>query len=79
MPDTASDTCLVRIGETDGEPVDVSDAVFTIAAPSSDYIMVTSPNGGEAWTVDSSKNITWTTTGTVGIVKIDYSIDGGSN
>lgn len=42
-------------------------------------ITVTSPNGGENWTVGSSNNITWSTAGTVGNVKIQYSIDGGSN
>jgi|GEM_PF-620759 len=40
-------------------------------------ITVTSPNGGENWVADSSHPITWTTSGTVGNVKIDYSIDNG--
>ena len=41
-------------------------------------ITVTSPNGGELWEVNSTKNFTWSSTGTVGNVKIEYSIDNGS-
>jgi hypothetical protein len=42
-------------------------------------ITVDSPNGGESWQVGTSHPITWTTTGTVGNVKVSYSIDNGSN
>lgn len=41
-------------------------------------ITVTSPNGGENWTVGSSRTITWTSTGTVGNVKIIYTTNNGS-
>jgi hypothetical protein len=30
VPDTTSDSCLVRITDTDGNPSDTSDAVFKI-------------------------------------------------
>jgi len=75
IPDEPSDSCLVRVSDTDGSPSDVSDAVFTIWTPS---ITVTSPNGGEGWEVDSLYNITWTSNGTSGNVKIEYSINTGS-
>ena len=39
---------------------------------------VTSPNGGETWTVGTHHNITWTTSGSIPDVKIDYSTDNGS-
>ncbi|HLP61569.1 MAG TPA: hypothetical protein VK186_22200 [Candidatus Deferrimicrobium sp.] len=42
-------------------------------------ITVTSPNGGERWMVGSSHAITWTTTGTVANVKIEYSRSKGSS
>jgi len=42
-------------------------------------ISVTSPNGGESWHAGSTHNITWSTSGDVGPVKIEYSLDGGSN
>ncbi len=40
-------------------------------------ITLTSPNGGENWEVNSIHNITWTTTGSVGNVHIEYSINNG--
>jgi hypothetical protein len=42
-------------------------------------IAITSPNGGEKWDVGSSHLITWTTEGTVGNVKIEYSADNGTS
>ncbi|MCE1190082.1 MAG: T9SS type A sorting domain-containing protein [Ignavibacteria bacterium] len=41
-------------------------------------ITVTAPNGGENLTVGASQNITWTSTGTIANVKIDYTTDNGS-
>ena len=40
-------------------------------------ITVTSPDGDEIWEVGSTQTITWTSTGTVGKVKIEYSTDNG--
>lgn len=42
-------------------------------------ITVTSPNGGESWEAGSTHNITWTSTGIVGNVKIEYSTDNGNS
>jgi RHS repeat-associated protein len=77
VPDTASGDCLVRVSETDDDPVDVSDGVFTIAAPSSDYITVTSPNGGEVLSAGGSFDITWDSSGAFPYVNIEYSVDNG--
>jgi hypothetical protein len=77
IPDTPSDTCLVRITDTDGSPSDTSDAVFTISSIPS--ITVGSPNGGEDWQVDSTYDITWTSINTSGGVQIEYSTDSGSS
>jgi len=76
IPDANSENCLVKIGDTDGSPSDVSDAVFTISPP---YITVVSPNGGEDWYVGSGYNIAWTSSGTSGNVKIEYSTNNGSS
>jgi hypothetical protein len=76
-PDTASDVCLVRVSEMDDDPVDASDAVFTIAAPSSDYIMVTSPDGGEVLSAGGTFDIAWDSSGAFPYVNIEYSIDDG--
>lgn len=43
----------------------------------SDSLAVTAPNGGENWEVGTSHNITWTTTGSVPNVKLEYSTNGG--
>jgi len=40
-------------------------------------IKVISPNGGENWAVNSSHTITWTSTGNVGNVMIEYSTNNG--
>jgi hypothetical protein len=40
-------------------------------------ITVTSPGSGESWQVNSSQTITWTSTGGVGDVKIQYSLNNG--
>jgi len=77
VPDVLSSQCLVRISDAaDGNPVDTSDAVFAIAPT---VITVTQPNGGEDWQADSPQAVTWTSSGPVGNVKIEYSTDNGSN
>ena len=40
--------------------IDESDAYFSITGGSGNSIMVTSPNGGETWTVGDTATITWT-------------------
>ncbi|MCP5050632.1 MAG: hypothetical protein GY940_25945 [bacterium] len=42
-------------------------------------VKVTSPNGGESWNVGSSHTVRWTSTGTVGNVRIQYSVNNGSS
>jgi hypothetical protein len=42
-------------------------------------ITVTAPNGGESWTAGTSQDITWTSTGTIANVNIDYSTNSGGN
>ncbi len=49
----------------------------TAAIPNS--LTITSPNGGENWTVGSSQNITWSSTGTIANVKLEYSTNSGSS
>ncbi len=77
VPDTPSESCLLRISETGGEPSDVSDAVFSIVSPESDDIVVISPNGGENWEAGSSKEIAWTAAGDIKNVTIEFSTDNG--
>jgi len=78
VPYTPSATCLIRVSDAANAAVnDVSNAVFLIIGASA--VTVTSPNGGENWGVGSSHNITWTSTGWVGNVKIEYSTNGGTS
>jgi hypothetical protein len=51
--------------------------VFSINVKPS--LTVTSPNGGEIWSAGSLQNISWTTTGPVGNLKVEYSSDGGAS
>ena len=76
VPDTPGTQCRVRVSELDGDPSDVSDADFTIEpAPT---ITVLSPDGTETWVAGTSADVTWTSTGTVGNVKIELSTDSGA-
>ena len=42
-------------------------------------ITVTAPNGANNWYVGNAYNITWSTAYAGNLVKIDYSVDNGSN
>jgi hypothetical protein len=45
----------------------------------SGFIEVTSPDGGEIWETGSTHDITWTSSGTIGNVHIEYSMNNGSS
>jgi hypothetical protein len=80
IPNTPSTQCLVRASDAaDGDPVDVSNAVFTISALPTPTITVNSPNGGEDWMVGSTHPITWVSSNFSGNVKLEYSINNGSS
>jgi subtilisin family serine protease len=80
-PASVTDSGLVRISGMGGDlgPWDVSDAVFSIMKPEGPALTVTSPNGGERLMVDTTHEITWTTTGEIEAVMIEYSLDRGLN
>lgn len=76
VPDSVSDSCLIRISDAaDGDPADTSDPMFSIVPPS---VTVTWPNGPETLVADTTVAITWTSSGVVGDVKIDFTDDGGT-
>jgi hypothetical protein len=80
VPNAPSSQCLIRITDVaNGAVADTSDSTFSIAAPGTEVITVTSPNGGEGLTGGSTYPITWTSTGTIPNVLIEYSTDNGSN
>ncbi|MCW3083969.1 MAG: hypothetical protein JWP12_1335 [Bacteroidetes bacterium] len=76
VPNTPSTQCLVKVSDAASPATfDVSNVDFTIA---SQFIIVTSPNGGENFQGCSSQTITWNRGGTVNNAKIEYSLDGGA-
>jgi hypothetical protein len=56
----ASTSCKILVREKNSTIKDVSDSVFTISNP---YVTVTSPNGGEDWQMNTTKDITWDAAG----------------
>jgi hypothetical protein len=80
IPNAASSQCLARISDaSDGDPSDMSNNVFSIVDPPPPTVTLTSPNGGENWTVGNNQNITWSSTGTLGNVKLEYSTNNGAS
>jgi len=65
---TGSDYRIKITSNSNSSVSDISDDYFTINGP---FVTVTSPNGGETWTVGSYKTITWTYTGDPGYLKIE--------
>jgi len=77
VPDTPSATCLLKASDAGGTGWDVSDAFFTIGDDAS--LTVDWPNGGENLEMGYPYQITWTTTGQVDNVYIEFSSDGGGS
>jgi hypothetical protein len=84
VPGTPASSCHVRVTVTDSYSPpqvasDVSNVSFTImAAPLPLTASITSPNGGENWTVGTRQNITWRTAGGLAplTVSLEYSTSG---
>jgi|GEM_PF-4921153 len=58
---------------------DSSNADFTITGPPPPTITLTAPNGGESWDIGTVQDITWTSSGLTGMVKIEVSRNSGSS
>jgi subtilisin family serine protease len=70
-------SALIRVSWTGGKASDVSDRPFTIAAP---FVRVTTPNGGETWTIGSTGKLEWTDNlGSADQVEIRLSTNGGGS
>jgi len=80
VPGSISSQCRIRVSDsTDGVPADMSNNAFSIVAVQSSTLTVTKPNGGESWVAGSAHDITWSSTGTVANMKIEYSTNGGAS
>ena len=74
VPNDASSTVRVRISDIEDATVnDTSNADLTILTQRT--LTLTAPNGGESWEVTNSEDITWTSTGAISNVKLEYSKD----
>jgi hypothetical protein len=78
VPDITSTECKVRISKTDGAPIDSSDSNFEIVGAGTDTLNLTFPNGGETLPGGQTQTITWTSSGSISNVKIEYSTDNGT-
>ncbi len=77
LPGKPSASCLVRVTDTsDANMTDLSDESFVMAPAKN--ITLTSPNGGELWTVGESQAISWQSSG-IDALTIELSPDGGSS
>jgi hypothetical protein len=78
VPNTPSANCLVNICDIESDDwCDQSDETFVILQPCE--ITITSPNGGESWCATDNRTIAWSSHGTSGRVRIEYSTNGGSD
>lgn len=76
VPNTPSTNCVVIVSDaTDGQPFDISDAIFTISAAADPTITVTAPNGGENLQAGSEYDIQWTSSNFNDPVRIDLFYD----
>ncbi|MBK7956998.1 MAG: hypothetical protein IPK03_02135 [Bacteroidetes bacterium] len=74
VPNTPSADCKIRITDVISPmATDESDNKFEIVYP----ITVTAPNGGETWTVGTSKDIIWNAAAELNNVKIEVSLNNG--
>jgi hypothetical protein len=79
VPNTPSDNCLVRISgiDSDEDPSDVSDSVFSIASASS--LVLTAPNGEEIIHPGENFLIKWISNDQrITNIKLEYSPDNGT-
>lgn len=53
--------------------------VLTFIFVNAQSLIITTPNGGEAWIVGNKHPIHWDWTGSISSVRLDYSTDGGNN
>lgn len=68
---TSSNYGIVIFSTENSDVYDLSNGDFTITAPISHSITVTSPNGGETWMHGENRTFTWDSNNLGGSVKID--------
>lgn len=69
-------TLKAKAIDKEGNTVTLGSITITIKNPT---LTLISPNGGESWEAGTSHSIQWDSSGSVGNVKIEYSVDNGSS
>ncbi|MFH1901555.1 MAG: Ser-Thr-rich GPI-anchored membrane family protein [Candidatus Omnitrophota bacterium] len=75
VPDTITAGAKIKITSTADSAVTTTTDSFIIKGA----LAVTSPNTAVVWDVGDAHDITWTSAGTMGAVKLEYSADGGAS
>ncbi len=76
IPNTPSTQCKLKISDvSDPSIFDLSNAIFTLGT-AGQTLTLTSPNGGESWSVGSNHNITWQSSN-ISSLMIDYTTNNG--
>lgn len=79
VPSSATTQGRVRVSDASVSATnDMSNANFTITVSASNSVTLTAPNGGQSFTGGSATTITWSSTGTIANVKLEYSLNAGS-
>jgi endonuclease I len=77
VPSTASANYKVRITDASNASItSISASTFTVTVSNS--LTLTSPVGGESWTVTTQHNITWTSSGVTNVL-LEYSTNSGTS
>ena len=75
VPDDPSATVRVRVSDVSNPSInDTSDRDFTTEGPSAS-LTLSFPNGGESWHVGTVHDVTWSSTGSIANVRLEYSKD----
>ena len=77
IPDTISAQARIRISNSIDSTISTVSNIFTINYKPK--ILITSPSGGEDWEAKSIHDITWTNINFTDNIKIEYSLNNGSN
>ncbi|MBN1913177.1 MAG: hypothetical protein JW788_02130 [Candidatus Omnitrophica bacterium] len=75
VPDTISQDVYLRIKDS----TDANAQAITVKVKIAGTIIVDTPASSVRWGVGTNHNIEWHTIGTMNLVKLEYSIDGGTN
>ena len=79
VPEVTSTQARIRVSDSaDGLPFGQG-AFSIVEPPPPPSITVLSPNGGESWLAGSTHDITWTSSGITGLVRIFYSTNNGAS